>query len=176
MRAFFSSRQGLVLPSIILTAPPSAARITRAKRRAAAVVDGKTKLCIARADSKEESLLPLREKDAKAWRGEAEPSRSWMRGRAPKGARARKSAPVALTRCAPSARPPCIWTESPLCAERGEVSGPMAIGPLARRAAPVPPQATTAGELWDRRRCHIRPNSRLNCNRMDKAGYRDRDH
>src|SRR5687767_4097554 len=106
MRAFFSSRQGLVLPSIILTAPPSAARITRAKRRAAAVVDGKTKLCIARADSKEESLLPLREKDAKAWRGEAEPSRSWMRGRAPKGARARKSAPVALTRCAPSARPP----------------------------------------------------------------------
>ncbi len=32
--------------------------------------------------------------------------------------------------------------------------------PLTRRTAPVPPQATTAGELWDRCRSHARPNSR----------------
>src|SRR5687767_13359962 len=37
-------------------------------------------------------LLPLREKDTEAWRGVAEPSRSWMRGGAPSGARARESA------------------------------------------------------------------------------------
>lgn len=32
--------------------------------------------------------------------------------------------------------------------------------PLARRTTPVPLLATTAGELWDRRRSHARPNSR----------------
>jgi len=32
--------------------------------------------------------------------------------------------------------------------------------PLARRTAPVPPLATTAGELGDRCRSHARPNSR----------------
>src|SRR5687767_13590024 len=35
------------------------------------------------------TLLPLREKDTEPWRGTAEPRRSWMRGRAPLGARAR---------------------------------------------------------------------------------------
>src|SRR5712692_1863975 len=34
------------------------------------------------------------------------------------------------------------------------------VEPLARRTAPVPPQATTAGELGDRCRSHARPNSR----------------
>ena len=32
--------------------------------------------------------------------------------------------------------------------------------PLTRRTAPVSPQATTVGELWDRCRSHARPNSR----------------
>src|SRR5690242_8959587 len=40
---------------------------------------------------KEIPLLPLGEKDTQAWRGAAEPSRSWMRGCAPTGARARES-------------------------------------------------------------------------------------
>src|SRR5260370_39593359 len=45
--------------------------------------------------------------------------------------------------------------------------------PSQRRTAPVPPPATTAGELWDRRRCHARPNSRQIGSRTNKAGYRD---
>src|SRR5207253_3047100 len=55
--------------------------------------------------------------------------------------------------------------------------GLLATRPRARCAAPVPPQATTAGEPWDRLpQCHARPNSRSIVDRMDKAGYRDEPH
>jgi Transposase len=50
----------------------------------------------------------------------------------------------------------------------------MAARPRARCAAPVPPQATTVEEPWDRLpQCHARPDSRSIVDRMDKAGYRD---
>src|SRR5260221_7176623 len=70
-------------------------------------------------------------------------------------------------------QPPCIWKEAALCDGNVAARGPMGIGPLARRTAPVPPPATTVGELWDRRRCHARPNSRQIGSRTNKAGYRD---
>src|SRR6185437_6326985 len=75
-----------------------------------------------------------------------------------------------------SSAPPCIWKVAAGCGESVAARGPMAIGPLARRLAPAPPQATTAGELWDHRRCHARPNSRWSDARTDKAGYRDQAH
>src|SRR5262245_12314188 len=71
---------------------------------------------------------------------------------------------------------PCIWESAPRCDRSGVARGPVATGPLARRVAPAAPQATTVGEHWDRRRCHVRPNSRLASNRTRKAGYRGEDH
>src|SRR5665213_215495 len=68
---------------------------------------------------------------------------------------------------------PCIWIGAALCAENVAAKGSVAIDPFARRTAPAPPLATTVGEHWDRRRCHVRPNSREIANRTDKAGYRD---
>jgi hypothetical protein len=47
---------------------------------------------------------------------------------------------------------------------------------LAWRAAPAHPQVSTVGELWDRRHCHTRPDSRSIANRMRKGGYRGEDH
>src|SRR6185312_7370790 len=82
---------------------------------------------------------------------------------------------LVLPPIAPAA-PPCIWKVAAGCGESVAARGPMAIGPLARRLAPAPPQATTAGELWDHRRCHARPNSRWSDARTDKAGYRDQAH
>ncbi len=49
----------------------------------------------------------------------------------------------------------------------------MAIGSPTRWTAPAISPATTAVELWDRRRCHVQPNSRLRHSRTHKAGYRD---
>src|SRR5437660_11069472 len=70
--------------------------------------------------------------------------------------------------------PPCIWILASDSGQSDAARGPVATGPRARRAAPAPPQATTAGALWDRRpQCHARPNSRSIVDRMDKAGYRD---
>ena len=68
---------------------------------------------------------------------------------------------------------PLYLDSSGIFGENVVVSGPMAIGLLARWTAPAIPPATTAVELWDRRRCHAQPNSRLTSSRTYKAGYRD---
>lgn len=74
------------------------------------------------------------------------------------------------------ARHPCIWKLVPNQVADAVLRGTGGRRSLARRATPVHPQVSTVGELWDRRRCHTRPDSRSIANRMRKGGYRGEDH
>src|SRR5262249_41228819 len=75
----------------------------------------------------------------------------------------------------PSGTLPCIWTTASGFDGADAARALVATRALARRTAPALPPATTVDEHWARRRCRTRPNSRLAYDRMDKAGYRDKD-
>src|SRR6202453_4257980 len=107
----------------------------------------------------------------------------WLRGtpltfEACRRATGRRAIAPRVARSEPSrsARSPCIRSLSDAGVKSDAAMDPAAAGSIARRTAPVTPQATTVDEHWDRRRCHARPNSRLIANRTYKEGYRGQDH